>query len=154
MAGGVGVEYRVDEIKSIPDEVAEEGLLLWFYFADGGAVGEKYTREFFSEIEMPLLAGKPGAKEVTVNLSARYTDDEFYGGAWTGAAKMGWRPIDSLLIRTTWGTSYRAPNLRELFLRGSVGISLPLRIHASCRTNRGGAVSRKSNYVQPEVGHA
>ena len=120
VAGGVGVEYRVDEIASIPDQVAEEGLF-WGFFADGGAVGDKYSREFFGEIELPLLVGKPGAKEVIVNFSARYTDDEFYGGAWTGSAKMGWRPFESLLIRATWGTSYRAPNLRELFLRDQTG---------------------------------
>ena len=116
VAGGVGVEHRTDEIASIPDQVAGEGLL-WGFFSDGGAVGEKYTREFFGEIELPLLADKPGAEELVTNFSARYTDDEFYGGAWTGAVKMGWRPVESLLVRATWGTSYRAPNLRELFLR-------------------------------------
>ena len=120
VAGGVGFEYRVDDIASIPDQVAAEGLL-WGFFADGGAVGDKSTREFFGEIELPLLAGKPGAQEVVVNLSARHTDDEFYGGAWTGSAKLGWRPLESLLVRATWGTSYRAPNLRELFLRDQTG---------------------------------
>ena len=116
VAGGIGFEYRTDEIESLPDQVAGEGLL-WGFFADGGAIGEKYTRELFGEIEMPLLAGKRGARELTVNFSTRYTDDEFYGGAWTGAARIGWRPVDSFLVRATWGTSYRAPNLRELFLQ-------------------------------------
>ena len=127
VAAGVGMEYRTDEIASIPDQVAREGLF-WGFFADGGAAGEKYTREFFGEVEAPILGGKPGAEEITVNLSARYTDDEFYGGAWTGAAKVGWRPIESLLVRATYGTSYRAPNLRELFLRsqtGFLGVSDP-----------------------------
>ena len=120
VVAGLGVEYRVDEIRSIPDAVARDGLHI-HYFADGGAEGEKYTREAFGEIELPLLADKPGATEVIANLSARWTDDEYYGGAWTGAAKLGWRPIDSLLLRATWGTSYRAPNLRELFLRAQTG---------------------------------
>ena len=120
VAAGVGMEYRTDEIASIPDQVARDGLF-WGFFADGGAVGEKYTREFFGEIEAPVLGGKPGVEELTVNLSTRYTDDEFYGGAWTGAAKVGWRPIESLLVRGTFGTSYRAPNLRELFLRNQTG---------------------------------
>ena len=35
--------------------------------------------------------------------------------------KLGWRPSESLLIRGTWGTAFRAPNLRELFLSGSTG---------------------------------
>lgn len=120
VAGGVGVEYRTDEIASIPDQVAAEGLM-WGFFSDGGAEGSKDTRELFGEIEMPLAAGVIGAQEVILNLSTRYTDDEFYGGAWTGAAKLGWRPVESLLIRATFGTSYRAPNLRELFLRSQTG---------------------------------
>ena len=117
---GLGIEYRIDEIRSMPNEVARDGLLI-HNFADGGAIGEKFTREAYAEIEAPLVAGRPGATEVILNLSARWTDDEFYGGAWTGAAKLGWRPIDSLLLRATWGTSYRAPNMRELFLLNQTG---------------------------------
>ena len=119
-AGGVGVEYRIDDIASIPDQVAKEGLF-WGFFADGGAEGSKYTRELFGEIEMPLVVGVVAAQEAIANFSVRYTDDEFYGGAWTGAAKLGWRPVESLLVRATFGTSYRAPNLRELFLRSQTG---------------------------------
>ena len=119
-AGVIGVEQRVDEIASLPDVVARDGLMFG-YSKDGGAEGERTTREAFGEIELPLLGGKVAAEELTVNLSARWTDDEFYGGAWTGAAKVGWRPVDSLLIRGTYGTSYRAPNMRELFLRDQTG---------------------------------
>ena len=120
VAGGIGMEHRIDEIDSIPNEVARDSLL-WGYFSDLGAVGDKYTTEFFGEVEMPLLADKLFAKEITVNLSARFTDDQYYDGAWTGSAKLGWRPIDSLLFRATFGTSYRAPNLRDLFLGGQTG---------------------------------
>ena len=119
---GVGAEYRIDEINSVPDAVARDGLM-WAFFADGGAVGEKYTREAFAETELPLLADLPGARELNLNLSARWTDDEFYGGAWTGGAKLGWRPVDSLLLRASLGTSYRAPNMRELFLLSQTGFN-------------------------------
>ena len=119
-AAGVGVEYRIDEINSIPNAVARDGLM-WGFFADGGAVGEKYTREAFAETELPLFADKPGLREMTLNLSVRWTDDEFYGGAWTRAVKLGYRPVESLLLRVSSGTSYRAPNMRELFLRSQTG---------------------------------
>ena len=117
---GLGFDYRKDRIESIPDQIAREGLF-WGFFSDGGATGDKYTQEAYAEIELPLVAGRKAASELTVNLSGRWTDDEFYGGAPTGAVKLGWRPVDSLLIRATWGTSYRAPNLRELFLQGQTG---------------------------------
>ena len=117
---GFGLEYRRDKINSLPDPVARDGLFFGF-FADGGAVGSRDVWEVFGEIEFPLVAGTAAARQVDLNLSVRWTDDEFYGGAATGSAKIGWRPVDSLLIRATWGTSYRAPNLRELFLAGQTG---------------------------------
>ncbi|MDJ0760127.1 MAG: TonB-dependent receptor [Woeseiaceae bacterium] len=120
VAFGIGVEVRNDEIKSIPDEVARDGLFFGF-FSDGGAVGEKWTNELFAEVELPLLAGVQAAEELSLNMSARYTDDEYYGGNWTESFKLGWRPVDYLLIRATSGTSYRAPNLRELFLLNQTG---------------------------------
>ncbi|MDE0055420.1 MAG: TonB-dependent receptor [Gammaproteobacteria bacterium] len=120
IVGGIGFEYRIDDLESIPDHVARDGLFIG-YFADGGAVGEKYTREFFGELEIPIIAGQPAAEELVFNISARFTDDEFYGGAWTHSYKMAYRPINSLLLRATTGTSYRAPNLRELFIVPQTG---------------------------------
>ena len=120
IVGGFGFEYRLDDLDSIPDEVARDGLFFGF-FADGGAIGDKYTREIFGEVEIPIIAGQPAAEELVVNVSARWTDDEFYGGAWTHSYKMAYRPINSLLFRATTGTSYRAPNLRELFIVPQTG---------------------------------
>ncbi len=120
MIAGVGVEWRKDKINSIPDAVASDGLFFGF-FADGGAAGDKITKEMFAEVEVPVLAGLPLAEELTLNMSARLTDDEYYGEAWTESFKLGYRPFNSLLLRATFGTSYRAPNLRELFLRGQTG---------------------------------
>jgi iron complex outermembrane receptor protein len=112
---GFGIESRNDDLESLPNNVAAEGLLFGRN-SDQGAIGDKTVDEFFAEIELPIFAGYTGVEELTVNLSTRYTDDEYYGGAWTGSYKLGWRPVDSLLIRGTFGTSFRAPNLRELFL--------------------------------------
>ncbi|MCH8073984.1 MAG: TonB-dependent receptor, partial [Proteobacteria bacterium] len=120
VAFGIGFETRDDEITSLPDTVAEKGLFFGF-FSDGGAVGKKTTNEVFAEIEIPLLAGEPAFQELTVNLSTRRTDDEIYGANWTESFKLGWRPVDSLLIRGTFGTSFRAPNLRELYLQDQSG---------------------------------
>ena len=120
IAGGIGFEWRKDKISSIPDQVAGEGLFFG-YFADGGAEGDKVTKELFAEIEFPLVAGVTLAEEVTLNISARLTDDEYYGKAWTESFKLAYRPFNSLLLRATYGTSYRAPNLRELFLRDQTG---------------------------------
>jgi iron complex outermembrane recepter protein len=118
--GGLGFEVRDDKIESLPNDVARDGLL-WNFFVDQGASGSKYTREFFGELELPLLAGMKGAEELTLNLSGRYTKDEFFDAVSTYSVKLGYRPVESLLLRGTSGTSYRAPNLRENFLAGQTG---------------------------------
>lgn len=117
-----GVEYRIDAIDSSPNVTASEGLLFGF-FRDEGAEGERWTREAFFETSVPLLAAKPLIQELQLDASARFTDDEFYGSAWTYSLGAGWRPVDSLLLRSTFGTSFRAPNLRELFLRNLTGFA-------------------------------
>ncbi len=119
---GFGLEFREDEINSIPDDVARDGLFFGF-FSDGGAVGSKTTQEAYGEIELPLFANQPGITEMNLNLSGRLTKDEFYGSEGTYSAKFGYRPVDSLLLRATYGTSYRAPNLRENFLLAQTGFN-------------------------------
>ncbi|NNC97403.1 MAG: TonB-dependent receptor [Gammaproteobacteria bacterium] len=120
--GGIGFAYRDDKIASIPDDVARDGLFFGF-FSDSGAVGDKYTKETYAEIDLPLLANKQLAKELNLNLSAAYTQDEVHDSDTTYSAKLGYRPVDSLLLRGTVGTSYRAPNLRETFLAGQTGFN-------------------------------
>ena len=122
VAASFGVEYRKDEINSIPDAVARDGLFFG-YFSDGGAIGSKDMSEAFFEVEAPLLRGEKFAEELNLNVSARITDDEIYGSNSTYSAKIGWRPINSLLIRGTYGTAFRAPNLRELFLMAQTGFN-------------------------------
>ncbi|MGI8942832.1 MAG: TonB-dependent receptor domain-containing protein [Qipengyuania sp.] len=116
----LGVEYRNDKIDSQPDFVASNGLLFGF-FADQGAAGSKYIREAFGELEIPLQADKPWVRELSLNMAGRVTDEEFYGTNFTYSLEAGWRPIDPLQFKFTYGTSFRAPNLRENFLRGQSG---------------------------------
>ncbi len=150
---GLGVELRTDDIDSIPDDIARDGLFFGF-FSDGGAVGDKWTREAFGEIELPFFAGKPFAEELVLNLSGRWTDDEIYGSDTTGSAKLGWRPIPSLLLRATYGTSFRAPNLREVFLQDQSGfgnISDPCIVPAGARNALDGSYNPSGDTREAQV---
>ncbi len=125
-AGPVGVvlgaEWREDAIDSQPNDAAANGLFFAFS-ADQGATGSKWIRELYGEIDIPLIAAKPLVEELTVNVSGRLTDEEFYGTNGTFALKGGWRPISPLLLKFSYGTSFRAPNLRENFLRAQSGFN-------------------------------
>jgi len=118
----VGAEYRKDRINSSPNAVASNGLFFAFA-ADRGAVGSKWIREAFFELDVPLQADKPWVQELSLNLSGRITDEQFYGTAGTYSIKAGWRPISPLLLKFSYGTSFRAPNLRENFLAGQSGFA-------------------------------
>ena len=119
---GVGAEYRKDKINSTPSVVAANGLFFGF-FADRGAVGSKDIKEAFGEVNMPLVAGETLARELTLNVSGRYTDEQYYGSAGTYSIKGKWRPFDPIAFKFSYGTSFRAPNLRENFLAGQTGFS-------------------------------
>ncbi|MGJ8561425.1 MAG: TonB-dependent receptor domain-containing protein [Litorimonas sp.] len=116
----LGMEYRTDKIESIPDDIARDGLFFGF-FSDGGAQGERWTKEAFAEVDIPLIADQPLFQQWDLNVSGRVVEDEFYGLAGTYSFKTGWRPVESLLIKASYGTSYRSPNLRENFLQPQTG---------------------------------
>jgi iron complex outermembrane receptor protein len=119
-AGVLGFEYREDSIESLPDDVARLGLNVGF-FSDRGATGSRDLLEGFGEIEIPLLAGQPLAEELTVNGSARWTEESAFGAAWTYSVSGIYRPVDYLTVRGSFGTSFRAPNLQEQFTLGQSG---------------------------------
>lgn len=116
----IGVEYRKDTLDSIPDDNARFGLIQ-NTFSDAGATGSARITEGFAEVQLPFLKDAPWAKDLVVNLSGRFTDHQYYGQAWTYGAKALWSPTEWLTLRGTYGTSYRAPNLREFFLGRQTG---------------------------------
>lgn len=117
-----GYEFRRDKINSVPNEVAAEGLLFAF-FSDRGASGARNLHEFFAETELPVLRGVPFAEELTFSGSVRWTDATFFDPEWTYSLKGIYRPTNWITLRGTYGTAYRAPNLREQFLNATTGFN-------------------------------
>ncbi len=118
----LGFEYREDVIESNASDIAADGLLFGF-FQDSGGAGSKDLYEAFGEIEIPIAANLPGIYDANLNLSTRWTEEEFYGTDWTYSVKGDYRPVNWLLFRGTAGTSYRAPNVREQFLLNQSGFN-------------------------------
>ena len=118
--GVLGFEHRTDKIESDPDDIAQGGIFVNF-FADPGANASKDTSEVFAELAVPIAANQPFFRELDLEAAVRLTDDEIYGTNDTYNLKLGWRPWDSLLLRGTYGTSFRAPSLSENFLGAQTG---------------------------------
>jgi len=120
VAGVFGMEYRSAEIDDTPGADMLTGNL--YNFSTAAATrGTDSVVEAFTEVEVPLLAKMPLVEELSVNLSARWTDYESYGSDWTYKVGGVYRPIDWVSLRASYGTSYRAPALFEQFQGATSG---------------------------------
>ncbi len=117
----IGGEFRDDSISTTPNDAAVNGLFFGFY-RDLGTNGSKYLIEGFAELDIPVFDNDTWG-QFDLNVSGRITEEEFYGTAGTYSVKAGWRVLPSILLKASYGTSFRAPNLRENFLGGITGFT-------------------------------
>ena len=67
--------------------------------------GSRLTTSLFAELQLPVF------ESLDVQLAARYEDFSDVGATTVGKLAFGWRPIDQLLLRGSYSTAFRAPNL-------------------------------------------
>ena len=115
-----GVHYRQDEINDTPGHITYDPVTgesnSWLDDAAGITTGDDTTAAVFAELDIPILADKPGFENLTVNTSARYTDVESYGSDTTWKVGVNWQFLPSMRLRANRGSSFRSPALYELYL--------------------------------------
>lgn len=112
----LGAEFRELRISSLTDIVRSQGLgSSEVPDLEGDTIGRTSLFEMFAETELPILS------IFDLNLSGRYTSEENFGSEFTYSIKGDLRPTDWFRVRSTFGTTFRAPNLREQFLAGQAG---------------------------------
>lgn len=110
--------------------------------SDGGSAGAGQRDRSALGVELSLPVFEP----LEINLAARwddYDDASETGSAVSPKVSAVWRPLDNLMVRGSWGQTFRAPDLQRLFgstttgfqtvndtvvcqqLGGSVGSALP-----------------------------
>jgi iron complex outermembrane receptor protein len=62
----------------------------------------------FAELVVPVLPA------LEAQLAVRYDDYSNAGSTTNPKIGLGWKPVETLLLRVTWGTSFREPTFREL----------------------------------------
>ncbi len=120
VAVAAGFEYRDESIESEVDERVSAGdtFLNPFFPIDG----DFDLWEIFGEANVPLIADKPFADELSVNVAARYTDYSTVGGVTAWKVGSSWAPTPDVRLRGSVSRDVRAPNLRELFQAGGGGV--------------------------------
>lgn len=118
---GFGYEHRFDRIDSQNSllgvqggNVAENPL------PEGNTKGSRSFNEVFGEIDIPLITDKPGIYLLNVDGAIRQTEESSYSGT-TYRVRGQYKPVDWISLSGGYGTSFRAPNLREQFLADQGG---------------------------------
>jgi iron complex outermembrane receptor protein len=117
-----GAEYRHESGSDDPDELLASGR------ANGGFVNYRPTtgaysvKEAYAEFEIPLLAGRPFARQLDLHVATRWSDYSRFGSTTNSQAGLRWKPLDDLLVRASWIQGFRAPSVLDLF-QGAVSTS-------------------------------
>ena len=73
----------------------------------------------FAELELPLFSEKvqrPGLRELTVTVAGRFDRYTDFGEIFSPQYGLVWRPFQQVAIRATYGHSFRAPSMYDLYL--------------------------------------
>ena len=94
---------------------------------------ERDVSAAFVELRAPIVGtdnARPGVERLELSLAARVEDHEGVGRTTNPKVGMLYSPTSDLLLRASYGTSFRAPSLRELYTTYQLGPAF---------LNRGGA---------------
>jgi iron complex outermembrane recepter protein len=113
-AGPVGfagvVEYGSQYYGLKPDPLSLDGS--YFGLHNTGAVGSRSHTGAGAEVNVPVFS------QLTASVAGRYDSYRYSGttaGKFTYSAGLEYRPISSLLVRGSYGTGFRAPDLSYLY---------------------------------------
>ena len=109
----LGYEYRKESGDFRPDAIAQSGDST--NLASGPTSGSYAVDEFYLELNVPILADLPFAKELTLDVATRYSDFNTFGDTTNNKFGLKWRPMDDLLIRATYAEGFRAPTIGDLY---------------------------------------
>ncbi|ANQ41462.1 TonB-dependent receptor [Gluconobacter oxydans] len=115
----LGMEHRGEQLAYHPDALVESGQTLTnsaSYTGGGFNVTEGYL-----EGKATLLHNAFLAKDLTIDGQGRYSSYNTFGSTKNWKASINWAPVQDIRFRATLGTSYRQPNVYELYGGQSLG---------------------------------
>ena len=98
-------------------ERRREGLKHRLAESDAADFGRQIS-SVFAELSLPLLgtADEPRSPpRVELSLAGRYENYSDFGNTFNPKVGLRWIPLQWLKLRTSWGTSFRAPKLLDLY---------------------------------------
>lgn len=106
-----GAEWRREEVEDTPSGVAVASTLNpepILGFSSTSADADRDQWAVFAEFFIPL------ADTVDLQLAGRYDDYDTFGGDFNPKVALRWQPIEQLILRGNYSTSFRAPSLAQV----------------------------------------
>jgi iron complex outermembrane recepter protein len=110
----LGYQYRHQSGAQIADPIAASGDSADFNFKS--TEGSFQSNELYAELALPILTDVPGAKSLEANVAGRFVNYSTFGSKFTYKLGTRYTPIEDVTVRGTFGTSFRAPSISELYL--------------------------------------
>lgn len=115
-AAAFGGEWRRDRINSQVEVLGSKGQNAAENKATEGTTrGDRNIYDLYAEILLPVL------DNVDIEGAIRFTDESNFGSRETYRARLTYELTDWVTASGSYGTSFRAPNLREQFLGDQFG---------------------------------
>jgi iron complex outermembrane receptor protein len=105
----VGAEFRRESFSSDNDRNSELNAFVGRGPTPDAFPPSREITEVYTEFAVPLL------ESLDLDLAVRYSDYNLFGDTTNPKVGLKWRPVESLLIRGSWGTGFRAPTFNEAF---------------------------------------
>jgi iron complex outermembrane recepter protein len=112
-----GGDFRKEKYSFAASAAAQSGDLSGYGGNFLGVSAQRNTEAAFMEVNVPIVKG--------LEMDAAYRYDNYEGVANTTNPKVSlrWQPVKEFLLRSSWGTGFRAPALDELFAPVVSGVS-------------------------------
>lgn len=110
----VGAEYRREKFTS--SSIADTATLTPI-FSRGTWPGAREVAAVFGEVLAPIVSDAdaiPGVRSLTLSAAGRYEHYNEFGSTTNPKLGLSWSPLPGLSIRSTFGTSFRAPSFVDL----------------------------------------
>jgi len=134
-----GLEWRKAEAEYIPDQYLRTGDVAGFNPGLPTA-GDVSSKEWFTEVRIPIIADVPVFDNLTLNGGFRSSDYDLDGVGKVSTYFYGidWRMHESVKLRAQFQRAIRAPNIGDLF----GGLQLNFQTLTDPCSNRGAAATR------------
>ena len=110
-----GLERRLERGSEEPDPLVASNRANGTGVTSGSTEGAYAVNEAYAEFDIPLIAQKPLARALDVNVATRYSGYSQFGSTENSRVGLRWKPMDDLLIRSTWSQGFRAPSIFEAY---------------------------------------